>query len=100
MAEKKAAAGRAVEVDGIRLTVLPDLDDDYELAECSYTATDPSATVEERTRARMRMYRVILGEDFQRVMDELRTRNGGKLHGTVVIDFVTRVIKASRAAKN
>lgn len=96
----KTRRGKTVTVDGIGVEVLPDLEDDYELAECSYVASDPAATQQERTRARMRMFRVILGDAHDRVMAELRSRHDGRLPAEAVIDFMNRVITSARAAKN
>lgn len=100
MAATKRDAPRAVEVDGIEVKVSADVNDDYELVELSYTASDEDAPIKERTHAITEMYRRILGPDYQRVKDELRGRNGGRLPFSAMTDFMGRVLDGVRAAKN
>lgn len=98
MAEKRH--GRTVEVDGITVTVTIDLSDDYELATCSMTLADPGSTPVERSEAIVRQNRLVLGEDHDRVLSELRERNDGRLPISEVASFVSKVIKAVDEAKN
>ena len=42
----------------------------------------------------------LLGGDYDRVMGELRERNGGRLPTSAVIGFMGRVVSEARAAKN
>lgn len=92
--------GRRVEVDGIELTVAIDPSDDYELAEASIILADPDATRMETARAVMRRNDLILGDDKQRVLDELRKRGGGKLSGEAVNSFVIAAANQAVEAKN
>lgn len=100
MAEKRAIRGQQVEVDGIKVNVTIDPSDDYELVECSTVIADQGASVLERNRAYMRRNRIVLGEDYDRVISELRAANGGKLPSDAVLSFVGRVIEAVPQAKN
>lgn len=102
MATKAAAkaASRTVEVDGISVEVAVDPADDYELAECSTVIYDPASTPAERSRAIVRQNRLVLGDAHDRVMAELRGRNGGRLPVSAVTAFVNEVIKAVDELKN
>ena len=99
-ARKMPAKGSEVEVDGIKLTVSIDPSDDYELAETSIILADPGSTNIERSRAVMKRNDMILGEDKQRVMDELRAKHDGKLPGEAVNSFVIAVAGKVAEAKN
>lgn len=92
---------KTVEVDGIEVTVSIDPSDDYEFAVCSMTINDQNATADERAGALVRMHRLALGDAYQRVMDELRSKNGGRLPISAVSAFVNKVISAEGGdAKN
>lgn len=99
-ARKTAQKGREVGVDGIKLTVSIDPNDDYELAETSVILADPGSTNLERSRAIMRRTDLILGDDKQRVLDELRAKHDGKLSGEIVNGFVAAVAGKAVEAKN
>lgn len=102
MATKKVAegAGVVVEVDGITVTVMADVDDDYSIVEAAYVARDPHASADEKTMATIKLYHTLLGGDYDRVMGELRERNDGRLPTSAVIGFMGRVVSEARAAKN
>ena len=102
MATKKTVLnhGAEVEVDGITVNVKVDVDDDYSIVEAAYVARDPEATADEKTRATMRLYHTILGDDYGRVMGELRIKHDGKLPTSAVVAFMNDVISGARAAKN
>ena len=102
MATKKVAegAGVVVEVDGITVTVMADVDDDYSIVEAAYVARDPHASADEKTMATIKLYHMLLGGDYDRVMGELRERNDGRLPTSAVIGFMGRVVSEARAAKN
>lgn len=89
-----------VEVDGISLAVAVDLADDYEITEQMVAAADPHATLVEKNAATVRLYRAILGDDYGRVKDELRARNGGSLPNGVMVDFMSKVISSVGQLKN
>ena len=99
-ARKDAPRGTTVEVDGIEVTVAVDPADDYELIECAYVSSDPGAGVVEKNRAYFRRNHILLGDDYSRVMGELRSANGGKLPREVVASFTARVIARVAEAKN
>lgn len=102
MATKKVAegVGAVVEVDGITVTVMADVDDDYSIVEAAYVARDPHASADEKTMATIKLYHTLLGGDYDRVMGELRERNDGRLPTSAVIGFMGRVVSEARAAKN
>lgn len=97
---KTQPKGRDVEVDGIKLTVSIDPQDDYELAETSIILADSNSTNSEKARAVMKRNALLLGDDKQRVLDELRAKHGGKLSGEVVNSFVIAVAAQAVEAKN
>ena len=100
-APKRAAKGRAVTVDGITVTVAIDPKDDWEFATASLVLSDPDATQLERSNAVMTQVRLLLGDDYKRVMGELREARGGKLPIADVTSFANRVMAAEAGdAKN
>lgn len=99
-ARTTAAKGKEIEVDGIKLTVSIDPQDDYELAETSIILSDENSTRSEKARAVMRRNALLLGADKQRVLDELRAKHGGKLSGEVVNNFAIAVAGKAVEAKN
>lgn len=100
-ATKRAAKGRTVTVDGITVTVAIDPSDDWEFATASLVIADPDATPLERSNAVMRQVKLLLGDDYKRVMDELREARGGRLPIADVTSFANRVMAAEEGdAKN
>lgn len=100
-ATKRAAKGRAVTVDGITVTVAIDPRDDWDFATASLVIADPDATPLERSNAVMRQVKLLLGDDYKRVMGELRKARGGKLPNADVVSFANRVLAAEAGdAKN
>ena len=100
-APKRAARGRAVTVDGITVTVAIDPKDDWEFATASLVLSDPDATPLEKSNAVMKQVKLLLGDDYGRVMDELRAARGGKLPIADVTSFANRVLEAEAGdAKN
>lgn len=100
-AGKNAAKGRAVTVDGITVTVAIDPKNDWEFATASITLSDPDATPLERSNAVMTQVRLLLGDDYKRVLGELRAARGGRLPIADVTSFADRVIAAEAGtAKN
>ena len=100
-APKRAARGRAVTVDGITVTVAIDPKDDWEFAAASLVLSDPDATPLEKSNAVMKQVKLLLGDDYERVMDELRAARGGKLPIADVTSFANRVLEAEAGdAKN
>lgn len=97
---KTTPKGTTVEVDGISVTVAVDPADDYELIECAMTMADESTPVAGHNRAYFRRNHLLLGEDYDRVMAELRAQNGGRLPRDVVASFFARVIAGVAEAKN
>ena len=98
---KRAARGRAVTVDGITVNVAIDPKDDWEFATASLVLSDPDATPLEKSNAVMKQVRLLLGDDYGRVMDELRAARGGKLPIADVTSFANRVMAAEAGdAKN
>lgn len=100
-ATKRAAKGRTVTVDGITVTVAIDPRDDWDFATASLVIADPDATPLERSNAVMRQVKLLLGDDYKRVMGELREARGGSLPIADVTSFANRVMAAEAGdAKN
>lgn len=100
-ATKRAARGRTVTVDGITVTVAIDPKDDWGFATSSLVLSDPDATPLEKSNAVMKQVRLLLGDDYKRVMDELREARGGRLPIADVTSFANRVMAAEAGeAKN
>ena len=100
-APKRAAKGRTVTVDGITVTVAIDPSDDWEFASASAVFADPDSTPLERSNATRTQVRLLFGDDYKRVMGELRKARGGKLPNADVVSFANRVLTAEGGdAKN
>lgn len=100
-ATKRAARGRTVTVDGITVTVSIDPADDWEFASASAVFADPGSTPLERANAVRTQVRLLLGDDYGRVMRELRAARGGRLPVADVVSFANRVMEAEAGdAKN
>ena len=100
-ATKRAAKGRTVTVDGITVTVAIDPKDDWDFATASLVLSDPDATPLEKSNAVMKQVRLLLGDDYGRVMDEMRAARGGRLPIADVTSFANRVMAAEAGdAKN
>lgn len=94
------AKPQVVEVDGITVNLTLDPTDDYEVTELMTVRMDESLPARERSAATVLMYRLILGDEYQRVKDELRAKNGGKLTNTQMISFVNDLIAKVAELKN
>lgn len=100
MAIKKKEAAQVVEVEGIKVAVMVDPADDYELTELMLERMDPDADNRSRSEATIKAYKIILGEDYQRVKDELRAKHGGRLTNGEMIAFMNELTKKVSALKN
>lgn len=101
MATKKTETkDTTVEVDGISVTVALDPANDYEIIACSTVLNDPSRSVEEQNRAFVRRVELILGDDYRRVLDELRAAHDGKVEPATLAAFVRDVTTKVAEAKN
>ena len=94
-----ARKGKAVEIDGIKLTVAIDTADDFEIVEQMAVMADEQSTSNEKLSATVRIYKILLGDDYRRVKDERRAKNGGLLPLKAMSDFIAKVFKAA-GAKN
>lgn len=93
-------AARTVVVDGISVEVAIDPAHDYEVIECELTLSDRGASTEERNRAYFRRNHILLGDQYDRVMGELREAHDGELDTAVVQTFLARVVAEAVEAKN
>lgn len=91
---------KTIEVDGIEVTVSIEPTRDYEIIECETVLADPDATTAERNRAYYRRNHLLLGDQYDRVMGELRAAHDGELDIATVASFVTRVVAEVVEAKN
>lgn len=79
--------GTQVTVQGLDLTINPDLFDDFELLEEMAAVADGDAL-----RA-VPLVRRVLGGDYARVLDHLRTESG-RVPATAVVAFLTDLMGA------
>lgn len=86
-------------VNGIEIKLTAEDLDDYEITEALVDAEAPDATDGEKTRAYVRMMRLVFGDDFERVKSELRAKNGGKLTNETMTEFAAACF-AAVGAKN
>lgn len=84
-------------VDGIEIDVTAEDFDDYEITECLAALGDPDAEEGEQLTAMVRFFKLLFKSDYQRVKDELRAANGGKLTNEAMGAFANRVIEAAKA---
>ena len=68
--------------------------------ESSIPAEAPDATTAARNRAYYRRNHILLGDQYDRVMDELRAAHDGELDIATVASFVARVVAEVAEAKN
>lgn len=91
---------KTVTVDGIEVRPIADAADDFEIVEAVAASSDPNAPEYAKTLATVRVYRAILGADYERVKAELRAKNGGRLPVAVMIDFMAKVLTKMGEVKN
>lgn len=91
---------KTIEVDGIEVSVTIEPTRDYEIIECETVLADPDATTAARNRAYYRRNHILLGDQYDRVMGELRAAHDGELDISTVRDFITRVVAEVVEAKN
>lgn len=93
--------GRTVTVDGITVTVAIDPRDDWDFATASAVFADPDSTPLEKSNAVRAQVKLLFGDDYRRVMGELRAARGGRLPNADVVSFADRVLAAEAGdAKN
>lgn len=97
---KKKETGTKVTVSGITVDVQMDAADDFELVEQIAINADPDSTAAEKISAMVRVYKAVFGKDYNRVKDELRRKNGGKLPVAVMGNFATTVMNEVAKLKN
>ena len=102
MTAKRTIAAKAedIEIQGIKVHVCVDPSDDYELSELMLIRMDDDTTPRERSEATIKTYKLILGDQYERVKNELREKNGGKLTNTTMIGFMNELVNKSAALKN
>lgn len=91
---------RTIEVDGIEVEVAIEPSRDYEIIECETVLADPASTTAERNRAYYRRNHILLGDQYDRVMGELRAAHDGELDIATVASFVAQVVAGVVEAKN
>lgn len=102
MAEKTnlTLVEQTVTVDGIEVHVHVDPSNDYEVAVCSIVLNDEQSTDLEKSQALIRSHKLILGDEYNRVLAELRKKHGGELTTATVVAFVNRVSNKINSLKN
>lgn len=88
---------KPIVVDGIKVDVTVEDFDDYEITECLAALGDPDAEEGEQLTAMVRFFKLLFKSDYQRVKDELRAANGGRLTNEAMAAFANRVIEAAKA---
>ena len=89
-----------VEVEGIKVSGSVDPRDDYELTELMVTRISPTATQAEKSAETIASYRLILGDEYGHVKDELRKKHGGSLTNTDMIAFMNTLTSKVAELKN
>lgn len=102
MAEKKnlSLVDKSVTVDGIKVNVHVDPTNDYEFAVCSVIMNDVDASDIDKSKALIRSHKIILGNEYSRVLDDLRKKHGGELSTSTVVAFINKVTDKIAALKN
>ena len=84
-------------VDGVKVSLTAEDFDDFEILECLADIVDDAAEPSAKLAATVRIYRLLLGADFERVKRELREKHGGKLANEVMGDFLNSCMTAVQA---
>lgn len=86
-----------IEVQGITITINPQILEDWEVVECMGDVNDPTLDDAAHLSATTRVMRLILGEDYQRIKKELREKNKGVLNIETMTNFLTETLEVLQA---
>lgn len=84
-------------VNDIEVNVTKEDLDDFEVMECLAVMMDEEASDRQRMVAIPRLLKLVFKADWQRVKDELRKQNDGKLTNDAVMGFLNSVIEQLNA---
>lgn len=84
-------------IDGIEVSVTREDLDDYDVMECLATMMDEDSSDRDRMVALPKLFKLVFGEDWQRIKAELREQHGGRLSNSVVMDFFTHLTEGLNA---
>lgn len=85
------------EVSGIKVTIDPDILDDWDFSEAVAETSDETLPLEVRNAAVFRVARMLFGEDYTRIKGELREQNDGRLGNEAMGQFLTDTIMEIKA---
>ena len=74
-------------VDGIELDVTADALDDFDVLECLAVMVDDDSSDKERMVAVPKLFRLVFGNDWKRIKNELRAQHDGRLTNATVMEF-------------
>lgn len=86
-----------IEIEGITLSVDPDILDDWDIVEAVSDSNNPDLTDNERLIATTQLMRSVLGDDYKQAKTELRKKHKGKLTIETMSKFLAQVFEAVRA---
>lgn len=87
-----------VTVDGIKLTVDPEVFNDWDVTKLLWMATAPSSSQDSNPFAVYPLSRKLFGKDYGRIIGELRKRGNGVVTTDSVMNFIQKVTQ--RAVPN
>lgn len=83
--------------NGIEVNVTKADLDDFDVVECLSVMMDEEASDRQRMVAIPKLLKLVFKSDWQRVKDELRSQNDGRLPNDAVMGFLNSVIEALNA---
>lgn len=84
-------------VNGIEVNVTKADLDDFDVVECLSVMMDEEASDRQRMVAIPKLLKLVFKSDWQRVKDELRAQNGGRLPNDAVMGFLNSCIEQLNA---
>lgn len=84
-------------VNGIEVNVTKADLDDFDVVECLSVMMDEEASDRQRMVAIPKLLKLVFKADWQRVKDELRAQNGGRLPNDAVMGFLNSCIEQLNA---
>lgn len=82
------------QVEGIDVTLDPEIFEDWDVFETMTDFMSEDATDEEKMLATRRLVDLILGDQFGEIKKKMRAARGGKLPTEAVGEFVSKTIEA------
>lgn len=92
-----AKSDKPLIVDGVKVNLTAEDFDDFEILECLADMIDETVKQSAKVAATVRVYRLLFGNDLERIKRELRAKHGGKLANEVMGDFLNSCMTAVQA---